>query len=503
MSAAATVMLVALVAEDPVSLRNRPDPDAPAQAELHRGDWLEIRGEVAGYLKVWDHRHERPGYVRPREVRTYSADDGAADALAAVVGFLRDRPGQESLGIGHAALYLKAAAAERLQGAQGAAIFEALGAMADRLGRRLSASGVSGSGVARSLAAELAVAESYGVRYVSRDDGARTIFCYDGEAFSRTLAIPRAAARDRTNALLALTAPGCRATAQAASPSPSARRAWNEQRLRLLDAADAADAVPAHLALRLRLLRAEALAIRAHDELRRERPDLAADSQAAAARALAGVERDLLAPEDRPTFEAVTTRVAAGRFTGEALPPRPPGLRDAPTLALVPRAPGEICVQLVSSLASTGDPRPGTAAVAPHFERCTYGLPRAASARWSSSGDTLALAVTTAEAWTELWLLHRGAAGWTLTTIPPATGAAGVPIDLGRDVGTSELAGFVPDGGVLVARQAVVRGQVQRRFELRAVGSALVQKSASRHELLLSFRRFAAPWWKATSYATR
>lgn len=501
MSAAATVMLVALVAEDPVSLRNRPDPEAPAQAELHRGDWLEVRGEVAGYLKVWDHRHERPGYVRPREVRTYTAEDRTADGLAAVVGFLRDRPGQESLGIGHAALYLKAASAERLVGPQSGAIFEALGTMADRLGRRLSA---SGAGADRALAAQLAVAESYGVHFVSRDDGTRTTFCYDGEAFSRTLTFPQAAAQDRTNALLALTAINCRAIAQDIAESPASRRAWNEQRLRLLEDAPNSDELPTHLALRVRLLRAEALAMRAHDELRRNVPDAAAKSQDAAARAIAGVERDLLAPEDRATHDAVTTRIAAGRFTSEPLSPpagQPPSLRrsdtrQTPTLALVPRAPGETCVRLSNGASPASD-------VAPLIERCTFALPHAPSARWSNRGDTLALAVTTAEAWTELWLFHRAADAWTVTTIPPAMPVGDASIDLGRDVGVTELAGFVPTGGVLVARQAVLRGQVQRRFELRGPDGALVQKSASRHELLIAFRRFAAPWWKATSYAAR
>ena len=86
----AVVLLVALVAEDPAVLRNAPRDDAPAQATLWRGDWLEVRGESAGFLKVYDHRHERPGYLRPSQVRTYRVDESAAPDLAAVVRFLRE-----------------------------------------------------------------------------------------------------------------------------------------------------------------------------------------------------------------------------------------------------------------------------------------------------------------------------------------------------------------------------------------------------------------------------
>src|SRR5688572_3425085 len=93
------VAVVALVAEDATVLRSAPEDGAPAQATLFRGDWLEVRGEAPGFLKVWDHRHERPGYVRPSRVRLQRTDEGAADELRTIVRFLRDAPGFESLGI--------------------------------------------------------------------------------------------------------------------------------------------------------------------------------------------------------------------------------------------------------------------------------------------------------------------------------------------------------------------------------------------------------------------
>ena len=65
---AAAIVLVALVADDPAVLRNAPRDDAPAQATLWRGDWLEVRGETAGFLGL------RPP---PRAPRLHPPDAGA------------------------------------------------------------------------------------------------------------------------------------------------------------------------------------------------------------------------------------------------------------------------------------------------------------------------------------------------------------------------------------------------------------------------------------------
>ena len=78
MTSAAAVLLVAIIAEDPVVLRNAPRDDAPAQATLWRGDWLEVRGETNGFLQVYDHRHERPGYVRPGAAGVHRLDEATA-----------------------------------------------------------------------------------------------------------------------------------------------------------------------------------------------------------------------------------------------------------------------------------------------------------------------------------------------------------------------------------------------------------------------------------------
>ncbi len=144
---AAAIVLVALVADDPAVLRNAPRDDAPAQATLWRGDWLEVRGETAGFLRVYDHRHERPGYIRPTIVRVHRVEPASTPELAAVVRFLRDANGSESLGIGYAALALRAAPA----GTDNSEILAAIGTMAERLARRASAARADGRNAALPL----------------------------------------------------------------------------------------------------------------------------------------------------------------------------------------------------------------------------------------------------------------------------------------------------------------------------------------------------------------
>jgi hypothetical protein len=282
-AAAAAVMLVALVAEDPAVLRNAPRDTAPAEASLWRGDWLEVRGETAGFLRVYDHRRERPGYVRPAQVRVYSLDPAAAPELAAVVRFLRDATGYESLGIGYAALALRAAPA----GAADTEILAAIGTMADRLARRASARRSDARDA--TLAAHVEVAESYGVKFKvvealgGRGDPARTRLCYDGEAWAEVLAAPSALPLERARAALFLAGARC---ADAGTLSPAEERALNDQRIQALETVDfpTASSIPASLLGRVRLRLAEALSWRAFDDARQGAADAAARSEAAAVR---------------------------------------------------------------------------------------------------------------------------------------------------------------------------------------------------------------------------
>src|SRR5215468_8441452 len=105
MIVAIAAIVAAVVGNVHVPLRAAPERTAALQATLWKGDWLEVRGERKGWLKVYDHRHERPGWIDRKMARVVELDDAAAPQLRAVVDFLKDTPGSESLGIAYAALY--------------------------------------------------------------------------------------------------------------------------------------------------------------------------------------------------------------------------------------------------------------------------------------------------------------------------------------------------------------------------------------------------------------
>ena len=496
----AAILLMALVAEDPAVLRNGPRDDAAPQATLWRGDWLEVRGETAGFLKVYDHRHERPGFIRPGVVRVHRLDPAAAPELAAVVRFLRDSAGNESLGIGYAALYLRAAPA----GSDTSQVLAAIGSMAARLARRGSARRADGRDtvVAPGLPAgsvtteQLGVAESYGVHFRSVDPllvGGRAHICYDGDAGQRVLAAPGAPPLERARAALFFAGEEC-----LDSSTPTAeRRAFNDRRVEALGAVDPA-LLPAHLAGRLRLRRAEALAWRAFDQARRPQTgDAAGQSEGAAVRELALTDRGVLAPEDQETYDDVTVRVAASRWAAEVAP-RDSGKRRT-TVVVVPRAPGESCVRVVETSGGAGADPAGARVLG---ERCTYGVVWKSALRWSPTGTTATIAVQPLPAWTELWVLQRGDAQaapdapWTIEPLVPASTEP--------EVGYVEAAGFSPDGArLLVAREARTAGHIQRRFQVLSLPALTVEKQASTVDKLLAFKRWSAAWWRSGTLALR
>ncbi|HEY0095516.1 MAG TPA: hypothetical protein VGB96_14390, partial [Archangium sp.] len=125
----ATLVVIALVVQDQAPLRAAPQDSAPRQATLWQGEWLEVRGERQGFLQVYDHRRERPGYVREHQVRIIRLEEASVPRLQAVVEFLKDTSGSEALGIGYAAALLRAAPASQV----GPELFDALGTAADRL----------------------------------------------------------------------------------------------------------------------------------------------------------------------------------------------------------------------------------------------------------------------------------------------------------------------------------------------------------------------------------
>ena len=484
---AAAIVLIALCADDPAVLRNAPRDDAPAQATLWRGDWLEVRGETAGFLRVYDHRRERPGYVRPASVRVHRLEAASTAELAAIVRFLRDGAGNESLGIGYAALALRAAPA----GMDTSEILASIGTMADRLARRASAARADARNAA--LSAHLEVVESYGVKFKSVDAagiggkgvaGARARLCYDGEAWERVLAAPAAAPVERTRAALFLSGRGC----QEAMLPPAELRAWNDRRLQVLQAIDypTEGALPAALLGRLRLRRAEAFAWRAFDEARRGNVDAASRAEGAAVRELALADRGVLAPEDVDAYEDVAVRVAASRWATET--PAPDAGKRGVSLVVAPRDEGETCVRVVQS---------GKAQ--PLAERCSYGVVWLNALRWAPSGTAATIPVQPLAAWSELWVVRRaGDASWVFETLTPAT------TDPDVTAGYVEAAGFSPDGGrLLVVREARGGGQVTRRFQVMETATLAVERWAASADKLGAFKRWSAPSWRAGTLALR
>src|SRR6185369_5748747 len=129
---------LAIVVRDQTVLRAAPHASAQQQALLWQGDVVEVRGERIDHLQVWDHARERGGFIDASRVRRTSLTADETPELLALVRFVRDTPGSESLGIGFAAAALKSASAEALRGSVGAELFDAIGTMADRLAQRAS-----------------------------------------------------------------------------------------------------------------------------------------------------------------------------------------------------------------------------------------------------------------------------------------------------------------------------------------------------------------------------
>jgi hypothetical protein len=455
-------LFVALVAEDAVVLRAAPRDLAPAQAQLFRGDWLEVRGEEPGWLKVYDHRRERPGYVRPGKVRVHPVEAAEAPALRAVVAFLRDAPGFESLGIGAAALAMRCdpkAPAPEMQAA--------VGAMAERLAARASSRRQLDSAVA----AHREVTESYGVRYLDVEGQGRVQVCYDGAAFRQVLADPGAPAEDRARAVLSLTAAGC----VDAAASPHVLRAWNEWRLDVLGRVEPG---PGRLGALQRLRRAEVLSWLTFQHTRGAQPERAAADAEAALKELALADPALLAEEDLPLRAEAALRVAASRWAGEK--PQP-AARQRPYLTVRAGRPGETCVSAVAEEKVRA-------------ERCTYGLVWESSAR--GRGPTLTIAVQPAESWTELWVFRRVRGAWRVQVIPPASEGPGI--------GYVEAAGFSAGGSRLLAvREAMVRGKLRRSFEVRRAADLRVLASAASPDQLGGFTRWSTPDWRGRTLALR
>jgi hypothetical protein len=464
------VLVAAIVTQDATPLRAAAKETAAKQTLLYAGDWLELRGERQGWLAVYDHRHERPGYVRPSQVRSYAVEEASARDLAAILDFVRDQPGLESLGIGYAALFLRAAPAS----AVGPELFDALGGMAERLGRRASSKWARPNDA--TLAGQIEVAESYGVKlrsFVVGGDG-RTRVCYDGEAYRRVLALP-ASPPAQARAALGLTDPACVDPATGASDH-DALVAWQAAVLEKVDT----PGLPLWLAGRVRIRQAALQAQLAYAHARAADWKSAQAAEQQAERALALVDKTELAEDDTLGYDEAALRVAAVRWAADA-----PSATPGKTIEIAAGKPGETCVRFAG------------------VTHCTYAVVWRSSLRLAPHGDGLVFAQSPLPSWTELVALRRGREPETMA-----------PAAIDPELGYVELAGWSPDGTrLLVAREARMTGPlgqpgtlapwVQRSFQILRAADFTVEKQATRLDNFVSFRRWQSPDWRRATLALR
>jgi hypothetical protein len=409
----------AIVLQDETLLRPTPGAAAAASGVLWQGETLEVRGERLDYLQVWDYARERGGYVRASQVRRLALSEEETPELLAVLGFLRDVPGSEALGIGIAAAYIEAAPPARLNGPDGVAVLEAMGALAERLARRAMATRLQ---KAAAVSAHLDVAAGYGVRFVTVEMNGRMRLCYDGAAYRKILVLP-ASEEQRARAMLALSDPAC------ARPE-----------LTLAELLDTVDEAKLRAYLRSRVLIRRAALWSSVAYQRGRKGEDGADAAERALKALAAVDANELAHADRRAHAEARLRVAASRVA-LAKPVAAQRIHVVATAA----DDGRTCVELRTPKGE------GLA------KRCTYGLVWTASAVANREGTALALAVQPLDGWRELWLFHKQKAGWSLRILPPAAAAPGV--------GIAEFAGWAP-GRVRVARAAMVGGELRQSVQL-------------------------------------
>jgi hypothetical protein len=460
---------LAIVVQDHTSLRAAPAASAAAMTALWQGDVVEIRGERAEYLKIYDYRRERGGYLKKEAVRPVGVTEADAPELLAVLRFLRESPGSEALGISYGAAYLKAVPTRSLT----AEPFDAIARMAERLADAASGN----ANHLADVAAHLEVVEQFGVHMRSFERNGRMQVCYDGELFRRALSLTRASAEERAHAALGLTRSDC------IDPNlgPVQRASLDDERRELLDRIEERE-LSAITRSRLHVRRAGVWASIAYEQARRrEAPELAA--QRSLAELLAAHPNDL--GDDRQAeYADAALRVSAIRWATLA-PQRQPGPLN---LNASPGEPGQTCIALEETHRERATPL---------VRRCTYGIVWMASAQVISQGPALVLAVQPLESWRELWVFHETAGTWTIDVLSP--GGMEYP-----EEGYVEFAGFVPaTRRLLVVREAKDHTRFRRRFEELRLDDLAPVRQASTPELLRDFGRWQDVEWRRNTLALR
>jgi hypothetical protein len=482
----AAVRPVVVVTRDMAALRAAPQANAASTSVLWRGELLEVRGERGDYLQVWDHQRERGGFVLREQLHALHTTAADVPGLAALLAFVSDQPGAETLGLALAAAVIQALPPQDLQGPVEAAVLDAVGRQAERLGERATRGAGERGRDQNALTAHLDIAARQGIRFHSVAAGDAVVLCYEGDAHRRLLAHRHATPEQRVRAVLALTRPDC-----VAEPvRPAEREALDQQRERWLSQVPVEGLAP-HWAARLQVRQAEVFSRLAFAAARRG--DARASSAAArlAMDALSAAVPDGLSEADqREHLEAVlrtnAVRWAATPFAGTwpvALP-----------LRIEARPDGQTCVRVVDEkLAEKTSEKTPEKTLA---ERCTWGQVWPESAQRNRERNAIVLAVQPIDGWRELWVFRHTRQGWQVLVQPPAALLPGV--------GYAEFAGWVPGGqSMLVAREAVAEGRSIRRFEVVGLDNLIPQRTAFHAEALGPFNRWADARWKRLSLAMR
>lgn len=456
---------LAIVVQDHAALRAAPRSSATELTRLWQGDVLEIRADHAGYLKVYDYRRERGGYLREDAARPVELSETAAPGLLAVLRFLRESPGSESLGISYGAAYLKAVPPQAIT----AEPFDAMAQMAERLADQASGS----TDHLADFAPHMEVVAQFGVRMRNFERNGRMRVCYDGELFHRVLALPGAQPEERAHAVLGLTRPDC------IDPDlgPVPRASLDIERSQLLEQVKEGE-LNAMTRSRLHARRAGVWASLAYAHDRRREPAGAAAERARAE--LLAVHADDLGDDRRMEYVDAVLRVSAIRWAGAPPAPQPGPL----TLSAAPGDPGQTCVALEDAR------RPRAAAI----RRCTYGVVRMASIQAIPRGPALVVAVQPLESWRELWVFHERAGSWTIDVLSPG-------LD-NPEEGYVDFAGYAPGTRrLLIAREVKDSGRFRRSFEELRLDDLALVRQASSPEILRDFGRWQDVAWRRDTLA--
>lgn len=468
---------VAMVTQDAVTLRAAPRDTAAAQTLLWRGELLEVRAQRGDFVQVWNHQRERGGYVKHSQLLSVRSGDQAASELLALLGFVSEQPGSETLGLALAAAAIQALPAAALQGPDGAHVLDAIGRQADRLAERAS-QGAQRPQEQAKLTAHLDVARSHGVTFQTVESGERLRLCYEGDAHRRLLALPAASAEQQVRAALALTHPEC----QNRSARPSEREAADRTRAVLLDRVNAAH-LPPHWRARWAIRQANVWSSLAFAGAQRGDAVAAHSAAERALTAIARVDSAELSDDDLTQYTEAALRTNAVRWAAAS------GVAPAAALTITTRKTedGQTCASLI-------DPRQKNPQ--PLAERCSWGVVWAASASVNREANAVALAVQPIDGWRELWVFRLTAQGWTVDVLPPAALTPGL--------GYAELAGWVPGAKqMLVAREALAEGRTVRRFEVVDLATLTPQRTAFEPDALGPFTRWPDVAWKRDSLALR